>query len=533
MGRHVHQGIHPKDGDPTEFIMTNCTTFLDVNARFGDKPALIHPSTGDTCSYRELLDEVNRIGNGLSGLGLCRGDCICIYLESSIEYIQSYLAIWRIGCVAVPLNHVLTGPEVLYALENARATAIITDESGSRVIKEIRDQAPHCAHVVVVGDARRGETGWDALRRSPSDSRALYCDSDTLCQIQYTSGTTGSPKGAMLTHGNWMAAMDAEREALGLTKDDVYLGIYPMAHVGVSWGIAALRGGATWVIMERFNLEDYIALVSGYGASVVAGMPPVIHALLEEPEGTEQHFSATRVMISGGGPLHPSIWKAFYERYHIAIVNAYGLSETVVIGTGTAIRPEDYEAADEFYSVGHPVGFSEVKIVDVEEPTLELGIDQDGEIALRGPGVATGYWAMPEETAAVFLPDGWFLTGDIGHLDQEGRLVITDRKKDMIVMSGWKIYPTEVEKILVQHPNISDAAVFGAPDIQKGEIPVAAIVPSGPEPLTYEEIRQFCRNQMAGYKIPRKVVMVESLPRVHGWKLLRRELRDRYVQGLL
>jgi len=256
-------------------------------------------------------------------------------------------------------------------------------------------------------------------------------------------------------------------------------------------------------------------------------MPPVIHSLLQTPAGTEAALATVRVMISGGGPLMPGIWKPFHERFGIPIVNAYGLSETIVVGTGTAIRPEHYATADEFRSVGTPVGYSEVKIVDANDPGRELGPGVDGEIALRGPAVASGYWQMPEETRAVFLPDGWFLTGDIGHLDEDGMLYITDRKKDMIVMSGWKIYPTEVENVLVQHPGVRDAAVFGCPDERRGEIPVAVVVSSS-NGIAPDDVISFARDHLAGYKVPRRVIIADDIPRVNGWKLLRKRLREEY-----
>ncbi|HOB17695.1 MAG TPA: class I adenylate-forming enzyme family protein [Candidatus Methanoculleus thermohydrogenotrophicum] len=502
--------------------MPNCTTFLDANAHYGAKPALVVPSRGESYTYAELQDRVSRIGRGLLDLGIEHGDRVCIYLESSPEFLISYLALWRIGAVAVPTNRVYREGEVLYTIRDAGATAVITDAEGAALVDRIRDRTPTLRHVIPVG----GET-WADLLRAPADLRAANCRFDDLCQIQYTSGTTGRPKGAMLTHGNWIAAMDAERDVLGLTPDDVYLGIYPMGHVGISWGLSTLRAGGTYVVMERFDLDRYLDLAREYQATVVAGMPPVIHSLLQTPAGTEAALATVRVMISGGGPLMPGIWKPFHERFGIPIVNAYGLSETIVVGTGTAIRPEHYATADEFRSVGTPVGYSEVKIVDANDPGRELGPGVDGEIALRGPAVASGYWQMPEETRAVFLPDGWFLTGDIGHLDEDGMLYITDRKKDMIVMSGWKIYPTEVENVLVQHPGVRDAAVFGCPDERRGEIPVAVVVSSS-NGIAPDDVISFARDHLAGYKVPRRVIIADDIPRVNGWKLLRKRLREEY-----
>ena len=505
--------------------MPNCTTFLDANACNPEKIALVVPSRGESYTRADLRDRVARVGRGLLNLGIERGERVCIYLDSSPEYLISYLALWRIGAVAVPTNRVYRENEVLYAVRNAGAAAVITDAEGAALVGRIRDQAPALRHVVAVG----GET-WADLLRAPPDLRAAHCRFDDLCQIQYTSGTTGKPKGAMLTHGNWMAAMDAERDVLRITPDDVYLGIYPMGHVGISWGIATLRAGGTYVVMERFDLGHYLDLAREYRATIVAGMPPVIHSLLQTPPGTETALATARVMISGGGPLMPGVWKPFHERFGIPVVNAYGLSETVVVGTGTAIRPEHYATADEFRSVGTPVGFSEVKIVDADDPGQELGPGVDGEIALRGPAVALGYWQMPEETRAVFLPDGWFLTGDVGHLDANGMLSITDRKKDMIVMSGWKIYPTEVEDVLVQHPGVRDAAVFGCPDVRRGEVPVAVVVPSEGG-VTPDDIIAFARDRLAGYKVPRRVILAAEIPRVNGWKLLRKRLREEYCDA--
>jgi long-chain acyl-CoA synthetase len=202
-----------------------------------------------------------------------------------------------------------------------------------------------------------------------------------------------------------------------------------------------------------------------------------------------------------------------------------------VIGSGTTTLPEYPHLTRDYRSVGVAVGYSEVKIVNTEDPETELAAGEIGEIALRGPAVAKGYWNLPEATAAVFRPDGWFLTGDIGYLDSDGILFITDSKKDMIIMSGWKIYPTEVENVIVQHPAIGDVAVFGVPDERRGEIPVAAVVLKAGFSLTEAQLEAFCRDRLAGYKVPRRMILMDSLPRVHGWKLLRRTLREKFCGG--
>jgi long-chain acyl-CoA synthetase len=508
--------------------MSNVTTLLDAKSVPAVKTALIFPSRNEVYSYGKLREEMNRIGRGLSTLGIKKGDRVCIYLDSSPEYLVSYFAIWRIGAVAVPTNIAYRGDELLHAVKDAGASAIITDLQGVNVLAGVRQNAPALTHIICVGCSCEGSVAWESFLAAPTAMRAVNCREDDLCHIQYTAGTTGKPKGAMLTHGNWMTALDAEREALGLRHDDIYLGIYPMGHVGLSWGLSILRSGGTYIIMERFELDRYLDIAEQFGVTVLAGMPPVLHSLVHAPPGTEKRLIKARVIISGGGQLLPVVWQDFDYRYHIPVANSYGLSETIVIGSGTTTLPDYPHLTRNYQSVGVAVGYTEVSIVDADDPEKELAPGERGEIALRGPSIAQGYWNLKEATAAVFRKEGWFLTGDIGYLDDEGILFITDRKKDMIIMSGWKIYPTEVENVIIQHQAIADVAVFGIPDERKGEVPVAAVVLKPHSSITEAELGSFCCAHLAGYKIPRTMVIVDSLPRVHGWKLLRRTLREKF-----
>ncbi len=501
--------------------MLNITTFLDANACRLAKPVFFCPERNTSYTSADILGIISEIARTLKNFGVSKGDRVMLYLNSSPEYLFSYLALWRIGAVAVPTNRVYTASELAYMVENAGARVFITDPAGAGT-------AAGLDLTIYVPENIEAMRTAPVLPPEPTGS-------DDLCQLQYTSGTTGKPKGAMLTHGNWLAAIHNECDVLTLKQDDVYLGIYPMGHVGLSWGIAAMRAGAVYIMVERYDPETYLSLCRTHGVTVLSGMPPVIHSLLNAPAGTEEAVATVREIISGGGPLHHEIWKNFHHRYNIPVINAYGLSETVVIGTGTVIRPEDYASADRFQSVGHPVCFSEVKIVDETDAAKELPLNTPGEIALRGPAVAKGYWNMPEETAQAFLPDGWFLTGDVGYLDNDHRLCLTDRKKDMIVMSGWKIYPTEVEEALLKYPGVSEIAVFGIPHPHRGEVPVAAVVwRTGWDSSDRSErdagLLSFAKEHLAGYKVPRELYTVDALPRVNGWKLLRRELREKFAQ---
>jgi long-chain acyl-CoA synthetase len=510
--------------------MSNVCVFLDNRAKADpDMVAVIHPTSETTYTYHELASAVHKISGGLIEQGLSVGERVVIFLDSSPEYLISYFAIWRIGGVVVPTNIVFTEKELLHILNDSQATAIICDAAHENFVERLILDAPTIQMIITTGSATKSSpkiVNWGQLSVSKPLLEPVSCNLDTMCQIQYTSGTTGAPKGAMLTHGGWIVALDNECDILDLVRGDVYLGIYPMGHVGLSWGISILKAGGTYICLERFEPERYLSLIEQYQVTVLSSMPPVIHMLTEAEGNTEQRMKTVRVLISGGGPLHSPTWKKFHARYNLPIVNAYGLSETIVLGTGTAIRPYHYRTADEYNSVGTPVGYSEVCIVDQDKPKQHLPDGEVGEIALRGPGLALGYWNRPVESAATFLSDGWFLTGDIGYLDSDGMLVITDRKKDMIIMSGWKIYPTEVEQVLIHHEKIAEVAVFGCPKEEKGDIPVVAIVlAEGVLNFSHDELVAYAKDYLAGYKVPRRTYIVSELPRLNGWKLLRGELQ--------
>jgi long-chain acyl-CoA synthetase len=487
--------------------MLNITTFLDANSKRLDKDVLYNPTTGNKYNSGEILSIVSELGRELKELGVNKGDRVLIYLKNSEEYLFSLFAIWRIGAIAIPTNRVFTASELEYIASDSHAKLMITDSKAEDII-DIATYIPEN-----INDFKDREV-----------LQATSTDWDDLCQLQYTSGTTGKPKGAMLTHGNYFTAIHNECDVLTLKQDDVFLGIYPMAHVGLSWAISALRAAAYYIMMEQFNLDEYLKLCEHEKVTVLSGMPPVIHSLTTM-DG-RKHLKTVREIISGGGPLHKKIWKDFHQTYQIPIINAYGLSESIVIGTGTVIRPEDYWEADRFESVGHPVCFSEVKIVDELDCSITLPSYKQGEIALRGPAIAKGYWGNEEKTKASFLDDGWFLTGDIGYLDEDNRLFITDRKKDMIVMSGWKIYPTEVEEVLIKYPAVKEIAIFSINDCHRGEIPVAAVVWENES--DDEGLIEYARENLSRYKVPKKIFPLDELPRVNGWKLLRRELRKMF-----
>ncbi len=488
--------------------MINITTFLDANMHRLDKPVYYSIDRNLKYSSRDILGIVSEIGRRLIDKGVNKSDRVLIYLPNSPEYLFSLLAIWRIGAIAIPTNRIYTPSELDYFIKDSDAKLIITDEEIEKLDID--------TYLIGCTDEYKNAEILDPA----------HTNFDDVCQLQYTSGTTGQPKGAMLTHGNWFSAIQNECDVLKMDHNSVMFCIYPMAHVGISWGISALRSAALLIMKSDYTFDDYLDIIYENRVTHATGMPPVIHSIVTNPDKVQNKLYSVKSIISGGGPLHKDTWKKFYTQYGIPVINAYGLSESIVIGTGTAIRPEDYAFADRYESVGHPVCFSEVKIVDVDDCEKTLDNNQQGEIALRGPSIAKGYLNKPEANKETFLPDGWFLTGDIGYLDDDNRLFVTDRKKDMIIMSGWKIYPTEVEEVLLEHDSIDEIAIFSVFDEHRGEIPAAAIVWTEGEDI--ETIKKFASDRLARYKIPRKFISMDQLPRVNGWKLLRRQLREKY-----
>lgn len=489
--------------------MINVTTFLDANACRLDKPVYYSIDRNKKYTSRDILGIISHLGRTLKKLGIKKQDRVVIYLENSPEYLFSFLALWRIGAVAVPTNRIYTIPELKYYTKDSGAKLIITDH-------EINEIDVPCYQIPLL-DEYTNEKILEAENTSWDD----------LCQLQYTSGTTGKPKGAMLTHGNWFSAIHNECDVLKMNQDSVMFCIYPMAHVGISWAISALRAAALCITKNRYTFEEYLDIIYENSVTHATGMPPVIHSIVSNPELVSNKLYTVKCIISGGGPLHQDTWKKFYKKYGIPVLNAYGSSETIVIGTGTVIRPEDYASADKYESVGHPVCFTEIKIVDTEDPSKTLKQKETGEIALRGPSTTIGYWNNPQANKETFTEDGWYLSGDIGYIDDDQRLFITDRKKDMIIMSGWKIYPTEVEEVLIAHDSVDEIAIFSIPHEHRGEIPAAAVI--WKEEPDEEGLLEYARQNLARYKIPRKIFTVTELPRVNNWKLLRKDLREKLL----
>ena len=487
-----------------------------------DKPALV---AGERAiSYRELAERTRRAGAAMAGLGVGKGDRVALLLGNVPEFVEALHGAFRIGGVAVPLNVMLTPEEVGAILADAGARVVVTEPAHLPTVLAVRDRIGSLAHVAVTGagPVPRGAASFDDLLGGAEDLPEGEVRAEDLALLAYTAGTTARPKGAILTHGNLVANLDqiSAVPALKEAESDVILVALPLFHI---YGLNAvlgvgLREGATLVLVERFDPAGSLDLVQRHRVTVLPGAPLMFAAWLQAAEGRDVDLSSVRLAVSGAAPLPGEVLGAFQRRFGITIWEGYGLTETAPAVTtnamGEVAKPD---------AIGRALPDVEIRLVDEEGEDVIEG--DPGEIVLRGPNVFQGYWNRPEETAAAFR-DGWFRTGDVAFRDDDGYLFIVDRKKDLIIVSGFNVFPKEVEEALERHPTVAECAVVGVPDERTGEA-VKALVKLAPGgSASPEELLDHCRDHLARFKWPKTIEIVDELPRHITGKVLRRMLRD-------
>lgn len=485
---------------------------------FPDKIALIFEDK--TFTYKHLNQLAGRIGNGLRELGIKKGDRVALFLPNIPEFIISYLAILKLGAVAVSINVMLKNAEVSYILHDCAAKAIITTESGSLQVLEA--DLPELQHILIAeGDSKKGISLTQLIENSSPNLRAAEMDRHAPASIVYTSGTTGFPKGATLSHGNIVSNMYSQNRCCGMQSNDRLLLYLPLFHCFGQNAIlnAALNVCATIMLQRRFDLDQVLDAIATHQITMFFGVPTVFIKLLNS-DIPRQTLKSVRYYFSAAAPMPIEIAQTWHDKYGLVIHEGYGLTET------SPCACYNHDLKYKLGSIGAPIENVEMKIVDADGNQLEPG--ELGEIAIRGPNVMLGYWNRPFETAEV-IKNGWFHTGDIGQMDEDGFFYIVDRLKDMINVSGFKVYPTEVENVIYQHSSIAEVAVYGVPDAFKGEIVQASIVMKPGQTLTETQIIDFCSERMAAYKIPRNINFVDAIPKNQTGKILKRILRKQSI----
>jgi len=503
----------------------NLTRLAEQNVKnFGEYTAFIFD--GREYTNTEMEKASYRFGHALKSIGVERSDRVIVHMPNCPEVLTGYQSILKVGGIILPVLFLLGPEELAYIAEDSGATTIITSPELLPKVRDAQAQVPSLEKIIIVGGGEQeGTYSYRAMVEAHDGRiRTVETDDDETAVIIYTSGTTGKPKGVCLTHANLYANVVSACKATDTTRAEIGLGALPMAHIfGIITMNAGLIFGIKGVMMRWFTADDALRLIEEFNVTTFAGVPTMFTYLLECPEAEKYDTSSLVKCTCAGAPMPEELLVAFEEKFDCRIFEGYGLTETAA--AVTLCRPDEPRRPG---SAGRPIEGAEVQIFDAEDRPLPPG--EPGEIVVRGPIVMKGYYNRPEETEHA-LQGGWLHTGDIGHLDQDGYLYITERKKDMIIRGGLNIYPREIEEVLHEHPDVSEAAVVGVNEARMGEQVWAFIVPHSTETLSEdrensaEAIISFCRERLAKYKVPKRVELRPYLPKNPIGKVLKKDLR--------
>lgn len=478
------------------------------------RSALIHGGTSLT--YAQLYDRTTRLAHALRARGVRRGDRIAYLGPNHPSYLETLFAAGTLGAVFVPLNTRLAGPEIAFQLADSGAKALVYGSSHAGLVAGLPGSTDVRAYVEV------GAEYEEALASASAEPVGEPVVPDDTCIIMYTSGTTGRPKGAMLTHGNltWNAInvlVDTD-----LIADERALVSAPLFHTaGLNMlTLPVLLKGGTCVLVEAFDPNATFDLIEQHRITFMFGVPTMFEQVARHPRWAGADLSSLRILTCGGSPVSTPLIAAYQER-GLTFLQGYGMTEA---SPGTLFLDAEH-AISKAGSAGVQHFFSDVRVVRPDFTAVDL--DETGEVVVRGPHVMPGYWGLPEETAAAFA-DGWFRSGDAARVGEDGYVHIVDRIKDMIISGGENIYPAEIEDLLLSHPDIVEVAVIGVPDDKWGEVPRAVVVPREGASVDPDEVLASLSGRLAKYKIPKSLVLADDLPRTASGKLLKSRVRKRY-----
>lgn len=492
-----------------------------------EQEAVVDLASGRRLSFRQLDDAVNRTANALAGIEIRPGDHVAVLSRNSIEFLQAFYALAKLGAVVVPMNWRLVGPELEYLASDAGISAIIYESMFSETVNGFAANVSTLRHRIRIGDSG-GDDAIDFAEltsKAPSAAPAYGAGDDDLLYIMYTSGTTGRPKGSMHTHRSAFWAILTMSASCDYRMGDRQLIAMPLFHVGALIpAISGIYRSTTLVLEREFSPERCLHIIASEAITTTLLVPAMLLAVRQVYDPTQHDLASMRWLLSGASPVPADLIRQ-YQDMGVLVVQGYGLTESG--GPAAILMAED--ALDHVGSTGRAMFHTDVRVVDVNGSDCAPG--QPGELRVRGDHLMTGYWNQPEATEKAF-ENGWLLTGDIAIADEEGFITIVDRAKDVIISGAENIYPAEIENVLTAMPGVIEAAVIGVKSERWVESPLAVVVRDG-ERITDEDVIVYCRDRLARYKKPGAVRFVERLPRNASGKVLKAELRARFADIVL
>lgn len=482
-----------------------------------------------TYTYTEVNSRVNQVAHGLQKLGVARGNHVGIILPNCPEYIFAYFGVLKLGAVNVPINTFLSLEEIEFILKDCETSTIIIDQQFYTKLKSILSTLPLLQYILVTDADIAGTISFQQFEKEPTDNPSWESAKNAdVAVIHYTSGTTGSPKGAMLSHKNLLAAIDSNTDAIRISYRDRIVVFLPLFHVFtfVVCILAPFSRGTQIILLRSVKQFKQVRdAIIRHRVSVLVGIPQVFSALMNARlPWFFRYVNPIRVCVAGGAPLGADTLKRFEAKFRIPLLEGYGLSET---SGGICVNP--LAGPRKPLSVGPPIKGVQVKVVDEDDEAV--GANVVGELLIKADNVMMGYYKQSEATRQV-IRDGWFRTGDMAKIDEDGYLFIVDRKKDMLIVRGMNVYPREVEDVLLTHPKVAECAVIGVPDSQRGEVPKAIITLKSDVAATEKEFRKFCHEKIAMYKNPKYFEFRDSLPKNPTGKVLKKVLKQQELERL-
>ncbi len=487
--------------------------------------------------YSELNRRVQRFAGGLTERGLGFPDRIAILHRNCHHFLESYLAVAQIGAVLVPVNYRLSPKEISFILDNSDSKALVVEGCLYEAIRPVVEQRIGLELVVITGESMGTELGeksvtLEELMKSERELPELDIQDDEMAHLYYTSGTTGQPKGVVLTHRNSYVHARNTVEEIELTSKDRWLHVSPMYHLADSWSTWAVTlVGGTHIFVPEFNAEKVLQTIQKDKATVSNFIPTMLNRLVSHPDIIDYDLSSFRLVMSGGAPIAPEIIRRVIEKFDCEYIQTYGLTETSPYLTMSILKEHlkrlPFEKRLRYLATaGRPFKGIDLRVVRDDGSDVETNNEEVGEIIAKGETITPGYWKLPEETKKRIV-DGWLHTRDLATVDEEGYVTIVDRMDDLIITGGENVYSVEIENVLYGHPKVAEAAVIGLEDDTWGERIVAIIVPKDDEP-TQDEIISFCKAELAAFKAPKQVILTDEIPKTTSGKIKKNLLRDMY-----